>query len=91
MSFQPKTSIFAHGECGANQMAQPHKSQSDGTNPSGEQSSIRGDESANRTGSGHVTPPVVDLTDVEGEVSRKHKLTSKVWNHMVKVRKDGLD
>ena len=64
---------------------------SDGTNLSGEQSSIRNDESANRTGSGHVTPSVVDLTDFEEEVSRKRKLTSKVWNHMVKVKKDGVD
>ena len=60
-------------------MAQPYKSQSGGTNPSREKSSIHGDESENRTGSGHVTPPVVDLTNFENVVSRKRKLTSKVW------------
>ena len=38
-----------------------------------------------------MTLPVVDLTDFEEEVSRNRKLTSKVWNHMVKVRKDGVD
>ena len=59
-------------------MAQPYKSQSGGTNPFGEQSLIHGDKSANHTESGHVTPLVVDLIDVEGEVSRKRKLTSKV-------------
>ena len=72
-------------------MAQLYKSQNGGTNPSGEQSSVHSDKFVNCTGSGHVTPLVMDLTDVEEEVSRKRKLTSKVWNHMVKVKKDRQD
>ena len=52
MSSQPNTLISTHDECGANQMAQSHKSQNGETNPSREQSSIHSDKSANCTGSG---------------------------------------
>ena len=38
-----------------------------------------------------MTPSIMDLTDFEEKVSRKCKLTSKVLNHMLKVRKDGVD